>query len=1304
MGPAAMGPAAMGPGRRLLSSLRPERRRCAAVAALLATSALAEMAIPYYTGRVTDWISGEDDPAAFTRAIRAMVLLALGSAITEFVCDLLYNSTVNRVHWRLQSDVFAAVLRQELGFFQANRAGDISSRVTRDTDTMSEALSEKLSLLLWYLARGACLYGAMACVSPRLALVTTLALPVIVALPKASGKFHQSLARRVQESLAWANEVALETFQAMATVRSFANEDGAARCYRRRLHDTYQLHKQEAAAYAASLWTSSLSGLALRVGILYHGGQLVTEGHISTGDLVTFVLYEMQFTEAVEVLLSYYPSVKKAVGSSEKIFEYLEREPQMALSGTLAPSSLRGHLQLRDVWFSYPGRDEPVLKGVSLELHPGEVLALVGPSGSGKSTLVSLLQRLGEPAHGRLLLDGHDLHDYELRYLRAQVAAVRQEPKLFARSLHDNIAYGPGHWSRDEVEKAARRANAHDFITRLHHGYDTDAGEMGGQISGGQRQAVAIARALVRDPRVLVLDDPTSALDNKSELQVQRELAAGGRTVLLVTARAALVAATDWVDRVAVLEGGCVGEQGPPDELLRRRGRFWSLLQAGAAGDPPGNQVRAMAPESLAMWVPPALRLAGALFLADMALLAALAQLGPKLAQLGLAAAWLEAGLRFPALAMAGRLLAPGGPRVTAALLCLAPAAFLALRACLALPGAPPALLATASPGWLVLAYGASGLALLTWRALGHGAPADAGTPEGKATLRRLLALTWPEWPYLCGAFIFLTLAVIGETLVPYYTGRVIDILSNSFNADSFTTAIWLMCLASVGSSLFAGCRGGFFIFIISRLNFRTCDQLFSHLVRQELAFFQQVKTADLTSRLATDVPVMNRVVPMNANVFLRNLVKALGLYGFMVGLSWRLTLLTLLELPLAIAARKLYDVRHQALLQAILEARARAEVVVQEAVSSIETVQGFGAEEEEACRYERALDETRRLKDRRDLEQALFVLFQRMLQVAMQALMLYCGRQQIHEGVLTTGSLVSFLLYQGNISHHVQALVYMYGDLQSNVGAACKVFEYLDREPAVGTAGTQAPTTLRGHVAFRNVSFAYPARPKELVLQDVSFELRPGEVTALVGLNGSGKSTCVGLLERFYEPQAGEVLLDGVPLREYDHKYLHRQVALVGQEPVLFSGSIRDNIAYGLEGCGEQDVRAAARAVGALDFISALDNGFDTDVGEKGGQLSAGQKQRVAIARALIRRPSVLILDEATSALDGDSELALQQSVLRGGARTVLLIAHRPRMVESADRIVVLERGAVAETGTHAELLARGGPYSRLVQRERHE
>ncbi|XP_074927563.1 antigen peptide transporter 2-like [Chelonoidis abingdonii] len=230
---------------------------------------------------------------------------------------------------------------------------------------------------------------------------------------------------------------------------------------------------------------------------------------------------------------------------------------------------------------------------------------------------------------------------------------------------------------------------------------------------------------------------------------------------------------------------------------------------------------------------------------------------------------------------------------------------------------------------------------------------------------------------------------------------------------------------------------------------------------------------------------------------------------------------------------------------------------------------------------------------------------------------------------------------------------------------------------------------------------YPHPSRPDRQVLKAVSFELRPGEVTALVGLNGSGKTTCVGLLERFYEPQAGEILLDGAPIREYDHRYLHRQVALVGQEPVLFSGSIRENIAYGLGGCGEEQVTRAARAAHASGFIMELDSGFETDVGEKGGQLSAGQKQRIAIARALIRQPAVLILDEATSALDTESECAIHQSVLSQGPWTVLVIAHRMQTVENADRIVVLEGGAVAEEGTHAELMGRKGPYYRLVQRD---
>ncbi|XP_074873826.1 antigen peptide transporter 1 [Carettochelys insculpta] len=581
---------------RLLACVWPDRLRFGAVAVFLVLSSLGEMAIPYYTGRMTDWIVSEDDPSAFSRAIWAMSLITIGSAVTEFVSDCVYNGTMNRIHTRLQSQVFGSVLRQEIAFFHTNRTGDITSRVTADTEAMSEALSERLNLLLWYGVRGLFLFGLMVRVSLRLVLFTAVGLPLILLVPKLSGRFHQRLAQQVQESLAKASEVAVETFQAMPTVRSFANEEGAARRYGQRLQETYQLNKREAATYAASMWTNSLSGLALKVGILYYGGQLVTAGAVSAGDLVTFVLYEMQFTTAVEVLLSTFPSVQKAVGSSKKIFEYMERTPQISPPGTLAPPTLRGHLQVQDVWFTYPGRDDaPVLKGVTLELRPGEVTALVGPSGAGKTALVALLERFYEPQRGRLLLDGRELREYDPRYLHRQVALVSQKPVLFARSLHENIAYGLGGRSRQEVTEAARRANAHGFIAQLSQGYDTDVGEMGGQISGGQRQGVAIARALLRDPRVLILDDATSALDTESQLRVEKEIYEGaraGRSVLLIAHRLSTV---ERADRILVLEDGQVREQGSHAELLARRGCYWRLVQTqldsaegGGAGDGQG--------------------------------------------------------------------------------------------------------------------------------------------------------------------------------------------------------------------------------------------------------------------------------------------------------------------------------------------------------------------------------------------------------------------------------------------------------------------------------------------------------------------------------------------------------------------------------------------------------------------------------------------------------------------------------------------------------------------------------------------
>uniref|UniRef100_A0A8C1FI58 Antigen peptide transporter 1 n=2 Tax=Cyprinus carpio TaxID=7962 RepID=A0A8C1FI58_CYPCA len=564
--------------QRLLGYMRPFRGRFAVVFFFVVISSLGEMAIPHYTGKMTDWIMNEDEPEAFNHAITVMTLMTIMSAVCEFVCDLIYNITMSRIHTSIQGLVFQSVLKQEIGFFDKASTGDIVSRITTDTNTMSESLSEKLSLLMWYFMRVIFLFGSMLLLSTRLSIFTALGLPIIWIIPEFSGRFYQKLSVQVQESLAKANDVATETFSSMKTVRSFANEDGETERYRKCLEDTYALNKVEAAAYAASTWTNSMSSLALKVSILYYGGRLVTGSDVSSGDLVSFVLYELQFTSAVEVLMSYWPHVKKAVGASEKIFEYVDRKPDTPPDGSLAPQTLKGHVQFKNITFAYPKRpDTDVLKNISFELKPGQITALVGPSGSGKSTIVSLLERFYQPKKsGEILLDQNPLVKYKDQYLHEKISVVSQEPVLFARSVRENIKYGKENASDEEMRAAAKLANADDFIDSLPKGYDTDAGEKGGQVSGGQKQRIAIARALIQKPQILVLDDATSSLDTESEHRVRATLILKNCTVLLISHR---LSGVENADHIIFLREGEVAEEGNDEELRAKNGLYAEFVK-----------------------------------------------------------------------------------------------------------------------------------------------------------------------------------------------------------------------------------------------------------------------------------------------------------------------------------------------------------------------------------------------------------------------------------------------------------------------------------------------------------------------------------------------------------------------------------------------------------------------------------------------------------------------------------------------------------------------------------------------------
>ncbi|XP_055359415.1 antigen peptide transporter 1 isoform X2 [Betta splendens] len=564
---------------RLLGYMRPYGGRFAFVLALVVLSSYGEMAVPQYTGRVADWIINEEAPDAFTEAITVMTLMTIASAVLEFVCDLTYNITMSLIHTSVQGAVFQAVLKQEIAFFDESKTGELVSRITTDTNDMSEALSEKLSLLMWYTARFGFLLFFMVTQSWKMTLLTCMGLPIIWVIPELTGHFHQTIAAKVQESLAKANQVATETFSSIKTVRSFANEDGETERYRQRLEDTYALNKQEAVAYAASVWASSMTTLALKVCILYYGGTLVTGGAVSSGDLVSFVLYELQFASAVEAVMRYYPEVKKAIGASEKMFEYLDRKPKTPAEGTLAPQRFDGHIQFKNVKFSYSGTEgTEVLKGVSLEVKPHQITALVGRNRSGKSTCVKLLERFYDRQGGEILLDGKPLQSYKDQYLHDKIAVVSQDCVLFARSVRENIKYGCDNATDEQMYAAAKLASAHEFIEGLSKGYDTDAGEKGGQVSGGQKQRIAIARAFIRNPKILILDNATSDLDTENEFQINQALLKKSKdcTVLLISNKMSVV---EKANHIIVLDDGVVKEQGSHHELMGNRGLYADLVE-----------------------------------------------------------------------------------------------------------------------------------------------------------------------------------------------------------------------------------------------------------------------------------------------------------------------------------------------------------------------------------------------------------------------------------------------------------------------------------------------------------------------------------------------------------------------------------------------------------------------------------------------------------------------------------------------------------------------------------------------------
>jgi subfamily B ATP-binding cassette protein MsbA len=481
--------------------------------------------------------------------------------------------------------------------------------------------------------------------------------------------------------------------------------------------------------------------------------------------------------------------------------------------------------------------------------------------------------------------------------------------------------------------------------------------------------------------------------------------------------------------------------------------------------------------------------------------------------------------------------------------------------------------------------------------------------------------------------------------------------------------------------------------------------ELFDRLLDMPPGFFAERRTGELTSRLTIDIGLLQGVLSHQLAEFSRQVLALIGGVVLLTLMQPRLTLTALGVVPIVVGSAFYFGRRLRRITTGVQDRVAEATAVAEEAFSQIRTVQSFTQEPMERRRYaERVAAAVRAALVRANVRGVFFGVLT-LTTFGGIVFVLWEGGLLVLEGRLTPGALVSFLLYTVTIAAAVGALASFFSSYQEAVGAADRVFDILEMPVPIADPALPLPLPrpVRGRVAFENVSFRYQQDPTApWALRSVELDVAPGEIVALVGPSGAGKTTLVSLLPRFWDVTEGRIRLDGIDVRDLRLADLRGAIGLVPQEPALFSGTVAENIGYGRPGAAAPEVEAAARAAHAHEFIERLPRGYDTLVGERGVKLSGGQRQRVAIARALLKDPAVLVLDEATSSLDTESERLIEDAMERLLAgRTTLIIAHRLSTVRRADRLLVLDRGRIVEDGTHAALLARGGLYARLYQRQ---
>jgi ATP-binding cassette subfamily B protein len=990
-----------------------------------------------------------------------------------------------------------------------------------------------------------------------------------------------------------------------------------------------------------------------QVAVLALGGWLALNHHISYGTFFAFASYMLLITPPVRQLAAILTVGQLARAGAERIYDLLDSTPHVQdRSGAQPLHVTRGEVRFDHVTFGYTST-EPVLREFDLTVAPGETVALVGGSGSGKSTVGLLLPRFYDVHAGKVTIDGVDVRDATLASLRRSIGVVFEDSFLFSDSITANIAFGRPDATAAEVEHAARAAEAHEFIMQLPNGYDTVVGEQGLTLSGGQRQRVALARALLSDPEILLLDDATSSVDARIEEEIHATLRriASTRTTLLIAHRRSTLS---LADRIVVVDQGGVVDAGTNEELTDRC-PLYRMLLSGPGEDAEGidaveeeigddTRVNGVTPSAWRGLDDDDLRSA---LIADRTRTASPAAMrfgGPQGGGGGGGAA---GGAAW------GGALAPT-PELLAKVDALEPAD--------ADPHVDVAFEAQASPGFSFLRF-----------------------------LQR-----YRGW-LLVGMFLVALDAVCtlaGPLLVRY--GLDHGVAAQNAKALWAATAVFFVITLFDWWVMWAETR------VMGRVSERLLHALrikvFAQLHRLGVDYYENEMAGRIMTRMTTDIDALSQLLQNGLVNALVNFVTFIGVGIALVFMNDRLALVTAAILPPLIGATVWFRAQSSKAYELARERIAAVNANLQEGLAGVRVSQAFVREERNQNDFDEVAAGYRDARVRAQRLVAIYFPFVDFLSDIAVCLVLGAGSVMVDHGSLSVGSLIAFLLYLNLFFAPIQQLSQVFDSYQQARVAISRITELLDTPTSLSAPADPVPVArLTGDVRLDNVRFRYRGATED-ALRGVDLHVRGGETVALVGETGAGKSTVIKLVARFYDPTAGHVDADGVPVNRYDQVAFHQQLGVVPQEAFLFSGTIRDNIAYGRENASDAEVEAAARAVGAHDFVAALPGGYLQWVSERGRSLSSGQRQLIALARAHLVDPAILLLDEATSNLDLKTEAKVQAAMgVAAHGRTTILIAHRLQTARLAGRIVVVDAGRVVEDGTHDELLARSGQYARM-------